>query len=318
MVLELENQALPVDFTDLPVEEAITLLQEIGLLLLRATLQRERPQLYNFFTTQQANLLVRLRIESGAHTHFGQIIKTAVHSQTPISEWRRQVIVEIKHQLGVLTENRLPPDFWHLISYRAWCDPTFKRTVSDLIETELRQRTFFALGEFKTMILSPHTFWLLIALTDIYLPAELPEEKKGWLRRLWEKFQRLLLKGYRFRVATVIRPEKSHIVRAIRLLRSEGEKHGLSTSWATVWDQWILLEAWKRWQSQECSQELKQTMYSLPLNKYDYQLPEFEQDSSKKPKTEAVSIAKSNWEDDVPTWFQAWSQVLEKDKQEGL
>ena len=311
-MLDLDHQALPVDFTDLPVQEAITLLQEVGLLLLRAALQQERPQLYDFFTTIQADLLVRPRIESGTHIHFGQTMKTAVHSQTPISEWRRQVIVEIEHQLGILTENRLPPDFWHFISYRAWCDPNFKRTASDLIETELRQRTFFALGEFKTMILSPHTFWLLIALTDIYLPAELPEEKKGWLRRLWEKFQRLLLKGYRFRVATVIRPEKSHIVRAIRLLRSEGEKHGLSTNWATVWDQWLLLEAWKRWQSQECSDELKQTMHSLPLNKKYYQPPEGEQAAEKKAKTTPIAIAKSNWEDDEPTWFRTWSQVSAK------
>lgn len=312
MVLEPDHQALPVDFTDLPLEEAIILLQEVGLLLLRATLQRERPQLYDFFTADQANLLVRPRIESATHIHFGQTMKTAVQSQATISEWRRQVIAQIKHQLGIFTENQLPPDFWHLISYRAWCDPNFKRTVSDLIETELRQRTFFALHEFQTMILSPHTFWLLIALTDIYLPAEPPEGKKGWLRRLWEKFQRFLLKGYRFRVATMIRPEKSHIVRAISLLRSEGEKQGLKNHWATIWDQWILLEAWKRWQSQECSQELKQTMYSLPLNKYGYQLPESEQDLSKKPKTEAVAIAKSNWEDDMPTWFHVWSQVLAK------
>ncbi len=312
MVQEPESQAFSVDFTGLPVEEVIILLQEIGLLLLKAALQQERPQLYSFFTTDRADLLVRPRIERGADAQFEQIIQTAVRNQTPMPIWRTQVVAQIEDQLGILTENRLPPDFWYLIGYRAWGDPHFRRTVSDLIETELRQRTLFALGEFPTMILSPHAFWLLIALTDIYLPPEPPEGKKGWLRRLWEKFQRLLLKGYRFRVATVLRPEKSHIVRAISVLRSEGEKHGLQTDWATVWDQWLLLEAWQRWQSQECSDTLKQTMHSLPLSKKYLQSPEAEQAAAQKSKTTPIAIAKRSWEDDVPTWFRTWSQVSSK------
>ena len=283
------------DFTELPIEEIVKLFQSIGLWLVQAVLYRQQPEIVDWFESEHADLVVS-RIATGSyHVSFGKTIQGAIQGNVPMTIWSTQILNEIKYKLGLHPDNRIPANFWELIGERAWNDIRFGYTISHLIETELRQRTLLAIGEFDTICLSPQTFWLLLVLAKPYKASmQTPNSRGNLIQRLQGLFQRVFLQTEREKV--------------VKKLQQEGEIQGLTPGWATLWDQWILLEALAQWGDEACSNRLKQTLRNLPLMSYQPTQPD-PIHLGEEQQTSLIRISDPNWEEFMPRWFREWGQI---------
>lgn len=308
---------LPViDFTTLPIEEAVVVLRNMGRHLLTSILDGTEPQLLDALTPENAALFVSslgFTRRHGAQLYAGQsrlrrlsamawsqlrrllqqerrypyadTVKQAVASKLSRRAWQARVQDELEHQLELHRGYRLPPDFWALIGERAWHDTAFRRDSAELLERTLRQRVLFSAEiddsaenalHFPTMLLSPQLFWLLFALA-------VAATRLNWTYRVF--------------------PGRRRVRRMFKLLQTEGMRHGLQSGWATVWDQWVILEAAAFWPNMQRPQSLTNLLRQLPLAQYRAGAM-----TTLNQVTEPELITRVNWHDTVPRWFVEWNQ----------
>jgi hypothetical protein len=305
-----------IDFTALPVEEVAGVLRNIGWHLLGCVLNDSAPQLRDYVSPETALLFVTSpgftrrrggqlyagqswlrRAPAMAWSHlwrllrrerryaFADTVERAAHSKLSQRAWQARVQDELEHQLELHRDYRFPPDFWALLGVRAWNDAVFRRNSAELLEKALRQRVLFSAEltpaeddnlHFPTMLLSSNLFWLLLALA-------VAATEFNWTYRLF--------------------PTRRRVRRALKLLQTEGLRHGLQPGWANVWDQWVLLEAAAFWLSEQRPPALIHLLHDLPLAQY-----RTGQATDATTEIDQRLIAQPTWRDTMPRWFGEWNR----------
>ncbi len=181
-----------------------------------------------------------------------------------MAEWPANLAAEARRALVVHDGYGLPPAGWELVGERAWGAPSFQREAAALLEAALRRRFLFVGSRwetlsFPTLSLSPRTVWLLAALAAAAAPAAAP----AWAAR------------------------HNAADDAAGMLAALGRRHGLVAGWAGFWDQWLLLQATRRWPTQDKS--ITRPILALPL--------------AGQPDSALVALAAPNWAAGRPDWF---------------
>ncbi len=323
------------DFTLLPIDATTTLLREIGMHLLSAILQGTEPQLRKYITSDTAQLLVTSlgyirrdnkqlyagqpwwrRWPATSWSRWRRFLRwerrypfeKTVHGVTQgnLSQlaWHARVKDELQHQFDLHRGYRYAPEFWGLLGERAWADLEFQRDTAVLLENTLRQRTPFSADltkrapsgqtnpNFPVMYLSPKLYWILLTMA-------IATTKLNWTYRIW--------------------PSRRYVRKAILLLKTMGLDQGLQPGWATMWDQWVLLEAAENWGTANLPESVAATLSTLPLadlrqggelkSDPDEQF-EFVEEQATTNSTEEITnnISQTTWATNMPYWFKEWNQ----------
>lgn len=304
-----------IDFKVLPIVEAVSMLRSLGGYLLACTLAGVQPQLKDRITPEMVRLLVTssgsLPWSLGRLLHrdrrfpFPDTVEQRVNGKLSPHVYLARVGDELEHQFERTRGYRFPRDFWALLGEYAWGDLEFQHDTAESLERELRKRTLFSADlrsdsnhearsrHFPTMTLSTGLFWLLLTMA-------VSSVQFNWT--------------YRFL------PSRRRNGKAFMLLQKEGLRQGLRPSWANAWDQWVLLEAVRRWKVSQIPDPLKQAINILPLAAFRVgQAPEFAMiDSNCAPDEvetpqplpdEPVKIALREWHEGIPGWFGEWNQL---------
>ncbi|MCP4535749.1 MAG: hypothetical protein GY832_01215 [Chloroflexi bacterium] len=298
-------------------DRLVVWLQTMALNVLQKALDGKRPSWGNLFAEHWRRLTGEQRTRRGsspdAHRSYDSVVKGAVNDRVlDVVAWRGRVVFEMRRLLNLNPFNGLSEDVWTLVEMRAWRDVHFLHDIAQRIEAALRQRVLFAAGEYVTFQLDPRTFWILIALAcyDVWDPSvqRLPQraKQKPWQWLQFWRWPRL----YR-RLIIQLGRARGLIFRWLRYLRVLGQDHGLDSGWATVWDQWVLLEAYRHWDTTRIPDALKQALEDLPL--WQYGRVEPASDQSMLPDTlpkDKVWLARLDWQDNIPSWFGTWRRQL--------
>lgn len=191
------------------------------------------------------------------------------------SVWTNHAADDLQRRYDLDTANRFPQDFWRLLGLYAWTDSAFQKQTAYLLERSLRQRALFDLEEFSTIILAPECYWLLIGLAASRIDFD-------WTYQLWPVRRRQRL--------------------AIQRLQAEATRLGLKSGWASGWEQWVLLEAWRKWGDKHSSPAIMEALRTLPLRGSTA--------------GHRSSLTLSDWEKATPAWFLAWNRIYQKNSEE--
>ncbi len=180
---------------------------------------------------------------------------------------------------GGISPNFLPDDFWHMVGQIAWQDIFFQKTAAYKIRNYFRDRVVFTLGDKAVTVLSPNTFWILIALARRTEPLHNnPQVNKE-----------LYIEAMKQVLAIV----EHHVQQA--------EK------WAGFWDQWVI---WKALQCRPAGiknfkSQLRTAIADLPIFEYMGSASlEQEKSGTEVEKNEhPLVMADPAWKKDIPDWF---------------
>jgi len=231
------------DYTELPLGEEVELLRSLGRqILITVLLEKRLPNLPALLTQAhvQANkpwliwtTLLRRYLGHGQQAFWDDLGLSLGESfrQLRKRRWRasyqamrqlppRIVLTNLLNRLewalGTVSPVTIPDDMLALVAATAWGDLTFQHEIATQLRTYLRQSVLFTQHDKVLILLSPHTFWILLALTPISTALSF-----DWLRRdYW------LLRW------------------AAQRLQQAATQHGLTAEgWAGFWDQWVIWTA---------------------------------------------------------------------------
>lgn len=280
MTSNTKSSARPtaIDFTALPLADAARLLQDLGIALLAALFDdKPRPAINQYVRGKEWNILEYPPLGSPPRqtgrsyaTLFAQARKSG-----PTDTWRDALHGQIAIHMG-MQQRSIPSDWWPLVGKRAWLDLEFQFRAGSEARAYLRVHTLFKEGQIPCPTFSANTFWMLIAMT-----GPIPPRWWQWRRRASSDW-----------------------------LRQEARKQIVQPEWAGLWDQWLFVEAMRRWPRGvgELPSSLQQALYSLPL--LAELPPSLSESSRNSDENSPVELAAPSWRTGFPDWLLAYYRSL--------
>lgn len=276
----------------LPVTELVNGLRAAGLALIGAALGTPPPRPpSDWLPTGGPALLAAFRDPpQPPPDSFARLSNDVVHGRQTTAQWQSGLIAAARRAAGLNDGYALPSGGWEALGRWAWGGPAFQRDAVALLEAKLRANVLFVGGDWSTLrqptlSLSPQTIWLLLALAAPHRIAPRP----SWLRRLMAEARAALVALRARRWPWPRRRDDSELASAMFV--ELGRRHGLVPGWAGVWDQWLLLQAVRRWPGDDAG-PVRAAIAALPL--------------AGPPRPGGLSLARPHWSNECPAWFQTW------------
>lgn len=323
----------------LPLLALTDCLRQIGYDLLASVLNGEPVSLIERLSSKHLDAIITAeRLDDPAPApepgdSYKKLVHGAIYEKAPLeSEWRETFNREIANHIGAHTGQRWPEDLWAAVGEVAWRDLEFQYRCAALIDTALSQRTWMKIGEFRTITLSPNTFWLLIAIasadamhTETRLARTIRTASIAIRRASLRRFgvettarltnategPRKAMSGFGARLfgpehyQTLTRQQRA----VLETLKRKGEEYAFHDDWAALWDQWVLLEAQTSWKIDPLADGkhtyVSAVMRAMPLSRRIRR-------SVVEPLTimsGVPQIAASDWVYDMPQWFVDWKGI---------
>jgi hypothetical protein len=266
--LLIMNQAL--DFTSLPIKEIILILRRLALRLLEELLAppcevgkvlsvKPQPELKSISTKPDIQVMSRANIwkvkysgtQKTGRIHknlreelprtLNKLVIKSINGKISAHQWQIAVCNRIALALGGTKGDILPDDLWSTAAKAAWCSEDFQLSAAVTINDWLRKMRLLVPYELPFVILSPITFWVLIALAQVK-----PLKFHHWFSKT-----------------------KRADIRVNRRLQKEAQWQMIKNEWADFWDQWIIQLASQRWPSafSQLENRLCKALMGLPLFK---------------------------------------------------
>jgi len=291
------------DFNVLPIAQACTLLQRVGRALALAVLApHPLAPVTTFLARGEEQLLApapprdlrRHRRATGHERYWWRLHKRPHPPELRKigAAWRDGSVSPLVSQLHVLeriekgyqglTAHHLPEQFWQLAGIRAWGDLAYQQELAHACRAALCDRVLFTAAEMGVFyprtgpveLLSPQVFWLLTAVADTC-----PEGALWW-------------------------PSQRRCRQAAAQLQEIGEKLACTAQWASLWDQWFILELASQDSAAfaNLTPQLQAAITELPIFRV---LPEYKPPLPIGPNLpQAPQLA--SWQGTVPEWMQRY------------
>jgi hypothetical protein len=258
------------DFTRLPLEETILILRRLAVRLLGELLAppgepgkvlsvKPQPELKSILTAQDIKILARInvwKVKFSGSRKTGKISKSlredlpralrklvtkSINGKISARQWQIAVCNRFALALGGTRGDILPDDLWSTAAEAAWCSEDFQLSVAMKINDWLRRMRLLVPYELPIVILSPITFWVLIALAKVK-----PLKFHHWFSK-----------------------NKRAGIRVNRRFQKEAQWQMIKNEWAGFWDQWIIQLASQRWPPafSQLENRLCKALMGLPLLK---------------------------------------------------
>ena len=258
------------DFNRLPMKEIILILRRLAMRLLGELLSspcepgkvlsvKPQPELKSILTKQDIKILARTsiwRVKYSGSRKTGKIgrnlreelsrslnklITKSIKGKISDRQWQVAVCNRMALALGGTRGDILPDDLWATAAEAAWCSEDFQLSVAMTINDWLRRMRLLVPYELPVVILSPITFWVLIALAQVK-----PLKFYHWFSK-----------------------KKRAGLRVNRRFQKEAQWQMIKNEWAGFWDQWIIQLASQRWPSafSQLENRLCKALTGLPLLK---------------------------------------------------
>jgi len=322
------------DIESLPLYELAVWLRKTAIELLVDVLNRQVPDMQTKLSPSiiSAILPAPNADNSSKSTIFKNLYNNLLTSDTVTDElWRFETEREIAHLIGTPEFKGIPKQLWDLVGTYAWRDLEFQTQAAERIETEIARRTLFQVGEFHSMLISPNTCWLLLAMACsqtlqpknifgvVQRAAAATPVGKGigrlfrpfirtvrnrqnraisWVRIFVKRVLRLFRRPRPRPTVERLRPEER---RVLELLQAKGLELGQRESWAGLWDQWVLLEAYQVWRVDWTLAPLREVLQALPLH-------QARTHGSTAIET-SIDIASPSWSTHIEYWFIEWNRM---------
>ena len=254
------------NFTGLPVKEMILLLRRLGMHLLEELLgeqgvpgkelsEEPQPELWKLLSSREIKTLAQAQVwkvkwnwktglipanmRDDLRRALKKLIPKTIDGKIKPGQWEVGICNRLALALGGTAGGILPDELWLAAAGAAWCDPNFQFSVAMKLINWLRKTRLMVPYEPPEPRLSPNTFWVLIALTQI----------------------KPLKVGYFFS-----RKERA-AVRVQRRFQEEANLRIMVNEWAGFWDQWVIRLASQRWPSGFCQMDTRlcKALLALPL-----------------------------------------------------
>ena len=220
---------------------------------------KPQPELKSILTAQDIKILARAsvwKVKFSGSRKTGRISKNlredlsralnklvtkSINGKITAQQWQIAVCNRIALALGGTRGDILPDDLWETAAEAAWCSEDFQLSIAMKINDWLRIMRLLVPYEPPIAILSPITFWVLIALAQVK-----PLKFYHWFSK---KKRAGLLVSRRF--------------------QKEAQWQMIKNEWAGFWDQWIIQLASQRWPSafSQLEDRLCKALTGLPLLK---------------------------------------------------
>jgi hypothetical protein len=255
-----------INFNALPVKEMIVILRRLGMHLLEELLgeqgvpgkglsEEPQPELWKLLSPQEIKTLAQAqvwkvkrnwktgRIPANMRDDLRRALKKlapkTIEGKIKPGQWEVGICNRLALALGGTAGGILPDELWPAAAGAAWCDPNFQFSAALKLINWLRNTRLMVPFDHPEPRLSPNTFWVLIALTQI----------------------KPLKAGYFFS-----RKERAS-VRVQRRFQEEANLRIMVNEWAGFWDQWLIRLACQRWPSgfRQMDTRLCKALLALPL-----------------------------------------------------
>jgi len=258
------------DFSRLPIKEIILILRRLAMRLLEELLAppcevgkvlsiKPQPGLKSILTAQDIKILARAnvwKVKFSGSRKTGRISKNlredlsralnklvtkSINGKITAQQWQIAVCNRIALALGGTRGDILPDDLWATAAEAAWCSEDFQLSIAMKINDWLRIMRLLVPYEPPIVILSPITYWVLIALAQVK-----PLKFYHWFSK-----------------------KKRAGLRVSRRFQKEAQWQMIKNEWAGFWDQWIIQLASQRWPSafSQLEDRLCKALTGLPLLK---------------------------------------------------
>lgn len=239
-----DQRALPYfDYTALPLDAEVAMFRDLGRQLLLAVLQQDPlPPLPALLTLEQAqvnrpkliwpSLLQRYRVygQQDLVADLGLILQDSFRqlrqrrwraSYQSVQQWPPRILFtrlvnRLARALGRVAPEAMPDDLLELLAASAWGDLAFQHELAGQFRTHLRQSVLFTQRDKALVLLSPNTFWVLLALAPNSMLFSLDCFTRAYWWHRWAA-------------------QHLQQVAAHRILNT--------VDWADFWDQWIVWRA---------------------------------------------------------------------------
>lgn len=266
----------------LPLLDQLIDRRETALLLSYARLSHAIPlsrRTYRLWT-QQLRWWLRLRqdrlwappdLAAGIATS----IRATLKRPLPREQWQPLAAHWIDRLLDGLSPHWVAAPFWELAGSIAWQDEAFLMATASTLRRSLATRVIFEPGPPPAPLLTPQTWWMLIALSNVH-------SQKRTLRL-------------------------ENKTAGIRRLQAIGSDIALASGWAKLWDQWLITEVLRiePGARERIPPPLQRAIAALPIQRLRGHAPVTADRA-------AVALAAPGWDRAVPPWFQLlieWDQV---------
>jgi hypothetical protein len=287
------------DLESLPLHELAVWLRDTLIELVDDVLCRQMPNVQPKLSPFVINaILTKPDVAEGVAAFaslYEQLLKV---ESLPEATWRAVTEREIARLIGTPDFKGLPTPLWKLLGTYAWRDLDFQVQVAEKIETEIARRTLFQVGQFQTMLIAPKTCWLLLALACAHTLHSRTSLGKAGMTVRSGLASALLFRGKRS-IMERLRPDER---RVLELLQAKGEQFGLRPEWAGLWDQWLLLEAYRYWGTDWMPTNVRDALHALPLH-------QLRPGNTHTDSLGAVSIAHPSWAEQLERWFIEWNHM---------
>ncbi len=258
------------DFNRLPIKEIILILRRLAMRMLEELLAppcevgkvlsiKPQPGLKSILTAQDIKILARAsvwKVKFSGSRKTGRISKNlredlsralnklvtkSINGKITARQWQIAVCNRIALALGGTRGDILPDDLWATAAEAAWCSEDFQLSIAMKINDWLRIMRLLVPYEPPIAVLSPITFWVLIALAQVK-----PLKFYHWFSK-----------------------KKRAGLRVSRRFQKEAQWQMIKNEWAGFWDQWIIQLASQRWPSafSQLEDRLCKALTGLPLLK---------------------------------------------------
>lgn len=237
----VDQRVLPYfDYTALPLAAEVAMFRNLGQQLLGAVLRQEPlPPLPALLTLEQAQVnrpqLIWPRLLRRYHTYgqqgffddLGLILRDSLRqlrqrrwraSYQSVQQWPPRfrftmLVNRLERALGTVSAEAMPDDLWALLAESAWGDLTFQHALASQFRAYLRQTVLFTQRDKALVLLSPNTFWVLLALAANPMRFSLEYFTRDYWWQRW--------------AAQRLQQAAAH-----QIVSTEG--------WADFWDQWVI------------------------------------------------------------------------------
>jgi hypothetical protein len=257
------------DFNRLPIKEIILILRRLAMRLLEELLApyevgkvlsvKPQPELKAILTKQDIKILartsvwkvkfsgsrktgrIRKNLREELSRSLNKLVTKSINGKISAHQWQIAVCNRMALALGGTRGDILPDDLWATAAEAAWCSEDFQLSVAMIINDWLRSMRLLVPYELPIVILSPITYWVLIALANVK-----PLKFHHWFSK-----------------------KKRASIRVNRRFQKEAQWQMIKNEWAGFWDQWIIQLASQRWPSafSQLENRLCKTLMGLPLLK---------------------------------------------------
>lgn len=284
LITALLNDDPQPELAELVHDEAFAVLGELNLMNLLPPDQR--PSYWEaWFVQRRLSPLTLAQLELVYAPD--DMVKAATFGIYPDEAWAARLARQISYDMGGVLPHHLPTRFWNMAGLHAWSDLKLQRWINEQLLARFRDTMLFNLGEFPAVLISPHTFWGLIAMSDTHRPLR-------WnLSRVIHSTRRLIR---RFTETGLKHKERTAIARR---LVAQARPRVMQRGWAKFWDQWLLVKALDEWARPGVGLDdvLENQLMSLPVYRM---MMDVRRRGSKGPPL----ISAPDWKGDMPGWFE--------------